>query len=60
MHIYWMELRLTKFLYWIKKVNKKKLTEYEAQKKLEKFRKKNKEYYHQVLIQLQVVERMVQ
>jgi len=31
---------LTKFLYWIKKVNKKKLTEYEAQKKLEKFRKK--------------------
>ena len=35
---------LTKFLYWIKKVNKKKLTEYDAQKKLEKFRKKNKEY----------------
>ena len=35
---------LTKFLYWIKKVNKKELTEYEAQKKLEKFRKKNKEY----------------
>ena len=35
---------LTKFLYWIKKVNKKKLTEYEAQEKLEKFRKKNVEY----------------
>ncbi len=35
---------LTKFLYWIKKVNKKKLTEYQAQKKLEKFRKKNIEY----------------
>ena len=35
---------LTKFLYWIKKVNKKNLTEYEAQEKLEKFRKKNIEY----------------
>ena len=35
---------LTKFLYWIKKVNTKKLTEYEAQKKLETFRKKNIEY----------------
>ncbi len=35
---------LTKFLYWIKKVNKKNITEYEAQKKLEKFRKKNKNY----------------
>ena len=35
---------LTKFLYWIKKVNKKNLTEYEAQKKLEKFRKQNIEY----------------
>ena len=35
---------LTKFLYWIKKVNTKRLTEYEAQKKLETFRKKNIEY----------------
>ena len=31
---------LTKFLYWIKVVNKKKITEYDAQRKLEKFRKK--------------------
>jgi len=35
---------LTKFLYWIKKINKKKITEFEAQKKLESFRKQNKNY----------------
>ncbi len=35
---------LTKFLYWIKKVSKRKITEYEAQNKLEQFRKKNKNY----------------
>ncbi len=35
---------LTKFLYWIKKINKKKITEFDAQKKLETFRKKNKKY----------------
>ncbi len=35
---------LTKFLYWIKILNKKKITEVEAQNKLELFRKKNKEY----------------
>ncbi len=35
---------LTKFLYWIKKTNKKKISEYDAQKKLESFRKKNKNY----------------
>jgi len=35
---------LTKFLYWIKNINKKKITEVDAQNKLEKFRKKNKEY----------------
>ena len=35
---------LTKFLYWIKKINKKKITEFDAQNKLEKFRKNNKEY----------------
>ncbi len=35
---------LTKFIYWIKNINKKKITEVEAQNKLEKFRKKNKEY----------------
>tara|TARA_Y100000591_G_scaffold307300_1_gene306558 strand:+ start:1272 stop:2966 length:1695 start_codon:yes stop_codon:yes gene_type:complete len=37
---------LTKFLYWIKNVNKKKITEFEAQEKLEKFRKKNKSYMY--------------
>ena len=35
---------LTKFIYWIKTKNKKKITEVRAQNKLEKFRKKNKEY----------------
>ena len=35
---------LTKFLYWIKKINKNKITEFDAQNKLEKFRKKNKNY----------------
>ncbi len=35
---------LTKFIYWIKEVNKKKISEVEAQNKLEIFRKKNKDY----------------
>ena len=35
---------LTKFLYWIKVLNKKKISEVDAQNKLEKFRKKNNEY----------------
>ncbi len=35
---------LTKFLYWIKVTNKKKISEIDAQKKLEKFRKENKQY----------------
>jgi len=37
---------LTKFIYWIKKVNKKKITEIDAQKKLEKIRKKSKNYLY--------------
>jgi Xaa-Pro aminopeptidase len=37
---------LTKFIYWIKKVNKKKITEVDAQIKLEKFRKQNKNYLY--------------
>ncbi len=37
---------LTKFLFWIKKINKKKITEVEAQNKLEKFRKKNKKFLY--------------
>tara|TARA_A100001011_G_scaffold131427_2_gene138493 strand:- start:1895 stop:3592 length:1698 start_codon:yes stop_codon:yes gene_type:complete len=38
---------LTKFLYWIKKrINKKKITEVEAQNKLEKFRKMNNNYLY--------------
>ena len=37
---------LTKFIYWIKKVNKKKITEVDAQIKLEKFRKKSKNYLY--------------
>ena len=35
---------LTKFLHWIKIINKSKITEYEAQKKLESFRRLNKNY----------------
>ena len=35
---------LTKFLHWIKIINKSKITEYEAQKKLESFRRQNKNY----------------
>ena len=35
---------LTKFIHWIKEINKKKITEIDAQNKLENFRKKNKEY----------------
>jgi Xaa-Pro aminopeptidase len=37
-------LALTKFIYWLKKENQKKITEVEAQNKLEKFRKLNKNY----------------
>ena len=37
-------LALTKFLYWIKNINKEKITEFDAQNKLEEFRKKNKDY----------------
>ena len=37
-------LALTRFIYWIKKINKKKITEVDAQIKLEKFRKKNNNY----------------
>ncbi len=37
---------LTKFIYWIKNVNKKKITEVEAQNKLEKFRSMNKNFLY--------------
>ena len=37
---------LTKFIFWIKNINKKKITEYDAQNKLESFRKKSKEYLY--------------
>ena len=37
-------LALTKFIYWIKNINKKTITEIEAQNKLERFRKLNKDY----------------
>ena len=37
---------LTKFIYWIKNINKKTITEFEAQNKLENFRKKNKDYLY--------------
>ena len=37
---------LTKFIYWIKNINKKKITEVQAQNKLEKFRKMNKNYLY--------------
>ena len=37
---------LTKFIYWIKNVNKKKINEVQAQNKLESFRKLNKNYLY--------------
>tara|TARA_S200000501_G_scaffold357694_1_gene381602 strand:+ start:186 stop:1880 length:1695 start_codon:yes stop_codon:yes gene_type:complete len=37
---------LTKFIYWIKKINKKKISEVQAQDKLEKFRKMSKNYLY--------------
>ncbi len=37
---------LTKFIYWIKNLNKKKITEISAEKKLEKFRAMFKEYIY--------------
>ncbi len=37
---------LTKFIYWIKNINKKQITEVQAQKKLEKFRKRSKDYLY--------------
>jgi len=37
-------LALTKFIYWIKNLNKRKITEVDAQKKLERFRKLNNDY----------------
>ena len=37
---------VTKFLFWIKNINKKIITEFDAQNKLELFRKKNKNYLY--------------
>jgi Xaa-Pro aminopeptidase len=37
---------LTKFIYWIKNINKKKINEVQAQNKLESFRKLNKDYLY--------------
>ncbi len=37
---------LTKFLFWIKNINKKKITEVDAQNKLEKFRRMSKSYLY--------------
>ena len=37
---------LTKFLFWIKNTNKKPITEVQAQNKLEKFRKQNRNYLY--------------
>ena len=37
---------LTKFIHWIKNINKKKINEVQAENKLEKFRKMNKNYLY--------------
>ena len=42
----WDGVALTKFLFWIKVINKKKISEFDAQNKLEKFRKKNQTYLY--------------
>ena len=47
---------LTKFIFWIKKNFKKKITEISAQKKLENFRKMNKITNFQVLVQSQELD----
>tara|TARA_B100000780_G_scaffold75816_1_gene51048 strand:+ start:100 stop:1797 length:1698 start_codon:yes stop_codon:yes gene_type:complete len=39
-------LALTKFIHWIKNINKKNITEVDAQNKLEKFRKMNSTYLY--------------
>jgi Xaa-Pro aminopeptidase len=39
-------LALTKFIYWIKNINKKKITEIEAKNRLQKFRKLSKNYLY--------------
>jgi len=39
-------LALTKFIYWIKNINKTNITEFDAQNKLEKFRKMNTDYLY--------------
>ena len=39
-------IALTKFIYWIKKINKKKITEVEAVNKLERFRKMSKKFLY--------------
>ena len=39
-------LALTKFIYWIKNINNKVITEVDAQNKLEKFRKMNNDYLY--------------
>ena len=39
-------LALTKFIYWIKNVNNKNITEVDAQNKLEKLRQKNNDYLY--------------
>ena len=39
-------LALTRFIYWIKNINKKTITEVDAQNKLEKFRKGHKSYLY--------------
>ncbi len=42
----WDGVALTKFLHWIKNINKKKITEVDAQNKLEKFRRMNKNFLY--------------
>ena len=39
-------IALTKFIYWMKNLKNKKITEIKAQKKLEEFRKQNKNYLY--------------
>ena len=39
-------IALTKFIYWIKNINKKKITEFDAAKKVEKFRKIHKNFLY--------------
>ena len=51
---------LVKFFYWLERNLDKKISEFEASKKLEIFRRENKDFFAQVSQQYQLQDRMLQ